>query len=131
MLHIIEPNGKDTSMSLLLMIYALMVSILLLITNIPFIEMPWVPWFTPKLTKDLAILNTVINGISLALFPLAYEPKVRPRVMYVFLTILLVFGSFGRMSHQKAPFVNGIIMLCSITGLIIVRWLLRRKKKTN
>lgn len=109
-------------MSLPLMTYALIVSVLLLITNIPFIEMPWVPWFTPKLTKELAILNTFIIGTSLALFPLTYKPKVRPRVMYVLLTVLLVFGSFWRISHQKASFVN---------GLITVRWLLSRKKKTN
>jgi hypothetical protein len=118
-------------MSLPLMTYALIVSILVLITNIPFIEMPWVPWLSPKLTKELAVFNTFIIGIGLTLFPVTYEPKVRPRLMYVLLTVFLVSGSFWRVSYQKAPSLNGVITLCSFISLVMVRWYVKPKKKTN
>lgn len=116
-------------MSLFLMTYALIVSAVLLVTNIFTAKLPWMPLFSAKVTINIAIFGTVIIGISLVLFPLTYEPKIRPRLMYLLLTILVIFGSFYRIFHQRAPFVNGMIIVSSIIGYVAMRWILRNSKK--
>jgi hypothetical protein len=115
-------------MSLFLMTYALIVSALLLVTNIFTTKLPWMSLFSNRVTMNIAIFGTVIIGISLVLFPLTYETKIRPRLMYLLLTIMLIFGSFYRIFHQKAPFLNGMIMVSSIIGYIAMRLILKKGK---
>jgi hypothetical protein len=103
-------------------------SIWLLIVNASFIRMPWETWFASKVSVNLAIINTLLISITLALSPLTYLPKLRPKAIYLVSSILIVLGSFWKLSYNKAPLKNGITMATSVIILIVLSLYLKRKK---
>jgi uncharacterized membrane protein len=93
--------------------------------------MPWEIWFATEASVNLAIITTLVISISLALSPLTYLPKVRPKAIYFVSSILIVLGSFWKLSHNKAPFINGVIMVLSVIIFFALSLYLKRKKREN